>query len=126
MAQVTVYSAPECSSCNDTKTFLSNKGIAFEDVNVMENASLKEEITRVLGGELSLPQVVIDGRLVGGYDRLQELEQKGVLDQLLASKKACCRGLPPDECGDMHRGMGKAKKDAVHKEEDEEEMAHTH
>lgn len=107
MAQVTVYSAPECSSCNDAKAFLNTKGVAFEDVNVMENPSLQEEITRVLGGELVLPQVVIDGRLVGSYDRLQELEQNGKLDQLLASKKACCRGLPADQCGDMHRGMGK-------------------
>ena len=117
MAQVTVYSAPECGSCNDAKALFTKKGVAFEDVNVLENPALQEEITRVLGGELVLPQVVIDGRLVGSFDRLQALDESGKLDQLLASKHACCRGLPADQCGDMHRGMG--KKDASeHKEKE--------
>jgi glutaredoxin 3 len=125
MAQVTVYSNPECTSCAGAKSLLSNKGIAFEEVNVMENPALQEEITRVLGGELVLPQVVIDGRLVGSFDRLKALDEAGKLDQLLASKHACCRGLPADECNDMHRGMGN-KKDAAHKGEDEKEHVHTH
>lgn len=125
MAQVTVYSAPTCSSCNDAKALLSNKGVAFEDVNVLENPALQEEITRVLGGELVLPQVVIDGRLVGSTDRLKALDESGKLDQLLASKHACCRGLPADECSDTHRGMGN-KKDAAHKDEDEKEHVHAH
>ncbi|MDP9127994.1 MAG: glutaredoxin 3 [Pseudomonadota bacterium] len=112
MEQVTVYSAPGCSSCDDTKKFLKERNIQFSDVNVLADEALKEEMTKMMGGELSLPQVVIGGRLVGGYDRLQELAANGKLDQLLASKGACCRGLPADQCSDTHRGMGKKKEEA--------------
>jgi len=35
--RVTVFSTPTCAPCRATKEFLSSKGIAFRDVNVLED-----------------------------------------------------------------------------------------
>jgi glutaredoxin 3 len=37
------------------------------------------------GGRMTVPQIFIDGRHVGGCDDLFELERDGKLDQLLAA-----------------------------------------
>ena len=37
------------------------------------------------GGRMTVPQIFIDGRHVGGCDDLMALEQTGKLDELLAA-----------------------------------------
>jgi glutaredoxin 3 len=61
---------------------LTRKGVTFEDVSVSGDADRLEEMLR-LSGTRSVPQIFINGHLVGGFDDLCTLDESGALDRLL-------------------------------------------
>lgn len=70
--QVVVYSKPGCGQCIMTKHLLSNEGISFKEVDVMEDDSALAHIQKL--GYGGLP-VIEYGDIHFGYDqaKLQSL-----------------------------------------------------
>lgn len=81
MSRVVVYSKEYCSFCKRAKALLQSKNIAFEEVDVTSDAVLQEKVQR-LSGRRTVPQIFIDGKSVGGFEELRELEAAGELDRL--------------------------------------------
>ena len=48
-------------------------------------ASKKHEMVERAGGRMTVPQIFIDGKHIGGCDDLFRLERTGKLDELLAA-----------------------------------------
>lgn len=70
---IKVYSTPTCPYCVTLKKFLKEKGIEFEDIDVSKNEKeLKEMIDK--SGQMGVPVVDIDGKIVVGFDRDKILE----------------------------------------------------
>ena len=88
MAKVEMYSSMFCGFCARAKALLQRKGIAFDDVDVMEHPERRAEMRARAGGRNTVPQIFIDGRHVGGSDDLLALDAAGKLDALLGSKSA--------------------------------------
>lgn len=66
--QVIVYTTPSCTYCNAIKNYLSGQGIAYREIDVSrDERSAKEMVRR--SGQQGVPQTLIDGRLVIGYDK---------------------------------------------------------
>ena len=84
-ARVIVYSQPFCGYCSAAKRLLTGKGAAFTEVDVMFEAGRRDEMIERSGGRRTVPQIFIDGRLVGGYDDLTALDKAGELDRLLGA-----------------------------------------
>jgi glutaredoxin 3 len=82
VSRVVVYSKEYCSFCKQAKALLQSKKIAFEEIDVTFDAVLQEEMHR-LSGRRSVPQIFIDGKSVGGFEELRELDAGGELDRLL-------------------------------------------
>ena len=83
MSRVTVYSTANCPVCVKAKSMLSKWNIDFVETRIdTDNAALKEfgEVTR---GARTVPQILIDGKLIGGFSELTELHMDGVLDDLM-------------------------------------------
>jgi len=62
---------------------LSKWNIEFVETRIdTDNAALKEfgEVTQ---GAKTVPQILIDGRLIGGFSELTELHMDGDLDELM-------------------------------------------
>lgn len=82
MAKVEIYSKDNCPYCSAAKTMLSSKGVPFTEINLQEKpdelAALKAKT-----GLRTVPQIFIDGKLIGGFTDLQKLDQEGKLDALL-------------------------------------------
>lgn len=82
VAKVVVYTKAICPYCVRAKNLLTHKGVVFEEINLSghpdEFQALKERT-----GMMTVPQIFINGSLVGGYDQLAELEAQGKLDALL-------------------------------------------
>lgn len=82
MAKVEVYTWSNCPFCVRAKDLLSRKGAAFEEINLDgkddELARLRERT-----GQRTVPQIFIDGQLIGGFSDLAELDSRGELDRLL-------------------------------------------
>lgn len=71
---VTVYSKPNCTQCNFTKRFLTDKQIAFQVKDITESDEALNEVKEM--GFQSLPVVVADGKEpFNGFrpDKLQQL-----------------------------------------------------
>lgn len=83
MAQVTVYSGPNCTYCVRAKQLLQKKGVAFTEVDVKADAARFEEMLAKSGGRKTIPQIFVGDTHVGGCDDLYALESAGKLDALL-------------------------------------------
>lgn len=82
MATVTIYTTPICPFCLSAKSLLKRKGVAFEEVDVSRNPTLREEMTRMAGSH-TVPQVFVDERHIGDCSEIHALDKEGRLDALI-------------------------------------------
>ena len=83
MRKVVVYTTDRCSYCVRVKMLLNARGIEFEEINLSGDPTAFVDLAQRTG-MMTLPQVMIDGQLVGGYQETAAAEQSGLLDELLA------------------------------------------
>ncbi|MVA59243.1 glutaredoxin 3 [Agrobacterium vitis] len=84
MASVIIYTRQYCEYCARAKALLTNKGVAFTEVDATGNAVLRQEMVDK-SGRNTFPQIFIDGTHIGGCDDLHALERAGKLDPMLAA-----------------------------------------
>ncbi len=84
MAKVEVYTTSYCPYCIRAKSLLKGKGVAFEEIDVSGDAALREKMIEMSGGRRTVPEIFINGKIIGGYDELRALEAEGRLDPLLS------------------------------------------
>lgn len=82
MAKVTLYKKNPCPYCDRAINFLENKGVEFD---IIDLTNQPEEIDRIKEetGWRTVPIILINGKLVGGYTDLKALDEDGQLDELL-------------------------------------------
>ena len=83
MAEVVMYSTMFCPFCMRAKALLKEKGVEFEEIDVMFDSAKRAEMTERSGGGRTVPQIFIDGEPIGGFDELNALDKEGRLDGLL-------------------------------------------
>ncbi len=84
MASVQVYTTEYCPYCVRAKALLKRKGVAFDEIDVTYDAVAREEMVELAGGRRTVPEIFINGRIIGGYDELKALDDAGELDALLS------------------------------------------
>ncbi|MCK9510403.1 MAG: glutathione peroxidase [Pigmentiphaga sp.] len=67
--QVVVFSKPGCSFCAEAKSLLTEKGYDYIEMP-LENKN-RGKILGAISGNLTAPQVFINGKLIGGLDELK-------------------------------------------------------
>ena len=67
---VSIVTKPGCPYCAKAKDLLQSKGIQYEELVL--GTDLTAVSLHALSGELTVPQVFIDGKHIGGSDKLQE------------------------------------------------------
>ncbi len=85
MPRVTVYSTASCPICDRAKAVLDKWRIDFDEVRIDDDRAGMKEFTEVTNGARTVPQIIIDGRLIGGFSELTELHMDGELDELMQS-----------------------------------------
>ena len=80
---VAVYTIAGCPYCKKAIKLLRHLGIPFKARNVGSNAQLAVQLYRETGSP-SVPKIFINGRFIGGFDRLQALAESGQLAHVLA------------------------------------------
>jgi glutaredoxin 3 len=83
MPKVEIYSSQFCGYCSRAKRLLSQKGVSYIEYDVIEEPSKREEMVKRAGGRMTVPQIFIDGKHIGGSDDLYALDGAGRLDPLL-------------------------------------------
>jgi glutaredoxin-like YruB-family protein len=64
--KVIVYSTPTCPFCVYAKDFLTEKGVAFEDVDVSANYTRALEMIDK-SGQMGVPVIDIGGEIIVGF-----------------------------------------------------------
>ena len=88
MSDILIFTKQFCGYCRAAKNLLSAKTIEFAEIDVGFDADKRVEMVQRAGGLLTVPQIFINGRHVGGYDELAALEREGKLDTWLADALA--------------------------------------
>jgi glutaredoxin 3 len=84
MRPVEIYTTPICPYCAMAKRLLQKKGVAYTEIDVSRDPSLRTAMTQRANGRRTVPQIFIGETHVGGCDDLHELDYAGKLDPLLA------------------------------------------
>ena len=66
-----VWSKPACPYCDQAKALLKMKEIEYEE-KIIGDGYLKEDLLEAVPGARSVPQIVLDGELVGGFQELKK------------------------------------------------------
>ena len=88
MAKVELYTTTFCPFCVRAKSLLKSKGVEFTEIDVTDDAALRQKMVELSGGRRTVPEIFINGQIVGGYDELKALNDRGELDSLLAADAA--------------------------------------
>ena len=69
---VVIWSRDLCPYCVKAKNLLEIKGIEYEERNISAGIWTREQLLEACPGARTVPQIVINGVLIGGYDQLEE------------------------------------------------------
>ena len=77
-SKVLIYSTSWCGPCANAKRLLTEYGISFEEIDIEDKGMNREDLFEITGGR-TVPQIIIDGKTIGGYTDLVELDSNGLL-----------------------------------------------
>ena len=85
MQPVEIYTSPLCGFCHAAKLLLTQKGVSFAEIDVLQQPHRKPEMIKRANGGRTVPQIFIGPNHIGGCDDLYALERAGRLDAMLNS-----------------------------------------
>ena len=85
MQSVTIYTRPFCPYCSRAVQLLTQKGVAFTEVEAGMDPAKKAEMMSKSNGRSTFPQIFIGDKHIGGCDDMMALDRAGQLDKLLAA-----------------------------------------
>ena len=65
-----VWSKYHCPYCDQAKALLTSKGIQFEERKIGDGYT-REELLEAVPTARTVPQIFIDGELIGGFNELK-------------------------------------------------------
>lgn len=85
MAKVLMYKKDPCPFCDRAINFMKSRNIEFD---IIDLTGQPEEIDRIKHetGWRTVPIILINGKLIGGYTDLKTLDEEGKLSPLLQSE----------------------------------------
>lgn len=82
MSKIEIYTKDYCPYCKRAKDLLRIKGVEFTEYEISHDPEREAEM-RQRCGRITVPEIFIDNRFVGGCDDLFELDERGELNALL-------------------------------------------
>ena len=72
-----VWSKYHCPYCDQAKALLTSKGIEFEERKIGDGYT-KEDLLEAVPTARSVPQIFLDGELIGGFTELKTKLTEGI------------------------------------------------
>jgi glutaredoxin 3 len=86
MSRVKVYATGTCPYCVKAKALLDKLGIPYKEIRLDLDPGARSDFARETNSARTVPQIIIDGKCVGGYTELTELHMDGGLGGLVGQK----------------------------------------
>lgn len=84
MVRVQMYTTSWCGYCVRAKALLNARGIEYDEIQLDDDSAFRARLHELTGG-WTVPQILIDGNVIGGYTELWRLDRDGQLDEILAA-----------------------------------------
>ncbi|MDX6480738.1 MAG: glutaredoxin 3 [Gaiellaceae bacterium] len=84
MSSIRVYTTRWCGYCVRAKALLASRGITFEEISLDDDPAFRKTVFDETG-RWTVPQIIVNGRPIGGYTELWRLDRDGRLDELLTA-----------------------------------------
>ncbi|MEY4731146.1 MAG: hypothetical protein RL681_92 [Candidatus Parcubacteria bacterium] len=68
MANIKIYTTPTCVYCKIAKEFFTKNNIAYQELNVIEDETAREEMIQK-SHQLGVPVIDVDGEIFIGFDK---------------------------------------------------------
>ena len=78
-----MYTTAWCGYCIRAKALLEQRGLDFEEIRVDDDPEFRTKLEELTGG-WTVPQIVIDGKPIGGFTELWQLDRNGDLERIAA------------------------------------------
>ena len=72
--KIIIYTSDDCSFCHSAKEIFKEKKLKFEEINISKDDKLKKEMIKKSNGMMTVPQIFINSKHIGGYEDLINLE----------------------------------------------------
>jgi len=79
---IKIYTSNWCSYCNAAKNLLNELNLEYEEINIEEKNISRSDLQKLSGG-YTIPQILINGEFIGGFNELQQLHQNNKLMNLV-------------------------------------------
>ena len=84
MNKIEIYTKNACIFCDRAKEVFKSKNLIFSEYNIFTNPEYLDELLKRSNGLKKMPQIFINNQHIGGFDKLQLLIDKGLLDKMIA------------------------------------------
>ena len=78
MPEITIYTTRWCGYCTRAKALLDSRGIPYEEIGLDDDPAFRQRLFDLTGG-WTVPQILVDGKPIGGYVELCRLDREGRL-----------------------------------------------
>ena len=78
--RIVMYSTEPCGFCRTAKTLLNARKIPYTEINLAKDPVGRQELVE-LTGRMTFPQIVIDGKPIGGFQELMKADGQGLLKE---------------------------------------------
>ncbi len=82
--KIIIYTTSYCPFCDAAKNLLKSLNIEFDEVDLTDNLEERLEISTKYNWR-TVPLILINNKLIGGFDELNNLNNNGELESLLSS-----------------------------------------
>ena len=86
--EVVVWTGRGCAACVRAKQLLDTKRVVYKERRLKNDPAVQRAYARATAGARTVPQIIIGGQNIGGFDDLLNLEREGGLDVLLGRAEA--------------------------------------
>ena len=74
MTTIVIYSKEQCPYCDMAKNWFKSKNLTYTEHKIGTNGFTRENLLEAIPTARAVPQIIIDGKLIGGWDDLRKSE----------------------------------------------------
>ncbi|QXK91636.1 glutaredoxin 3 [Neoehrlichia mikurensis] len=79
MLKIVIYTKSFCPYCTKAKILFNKKNVPFKEIDITNDEQARNEMIKNSGGNMTVPQIFIDGKHIGGCDDLYAAYESGII-----------------------------------------------
>ena len=82
--KIIIYTSDNCSFCRSAKAIFKEKKLKFKEINISKNDKLKNEMIKKTNGMMTVPQIFVNSKHIGGFQELSDLTNSKKMNEIIS------------------------------------------